>query len=201
MRINSINSHNAYRENIQQTNKNTNNSITSFKSKLPGLKFKYTKGYEDYWNEFGQQCIDKGYGNRLRQALEKLKSNQDDNLLALTYHSTFEKRGDIDYTATSAYSFSLHPNSESKNIDVDKRLNFKNVTVFVTEEHEQEKYGRQRIFTTRKLKTFPENIEHSKDDSFIKIILRALESIVEKGTKANDMIFREKINFIDEYRV
>lgn len=48
MRINSINSHNAYRENIQQTNKNTNNSITSFKSKLPGLKFKYTKGYEDY---------------------------------------------------------------------------------------------------------------------------------------------------------
>lgn len=33
------------------------------------------------------------------------------------------------------------------------------------------------------------------------IILIALESIVEKGTKANDMIFREKINFIDEYRV
>ena len=61
-------------------------------------------------------------------------------------------------------------------------------------EHEQEKYGRQRIFTTRKLKTFPENIEHSKDDSFIKIIF-------EKGTEANDMIFREKMNFIDEYRV
>lgn len=29
----------------------------------------------------------------------------------------------------------------------------------------------------------------------------ALESIVEKGTEANDMIFREKMNFIDEYRV
>ncbi|DAA83088.1 MAG TPA: hypothetical protein DCS44_06145 [Cyanobacteria bacterium UBA10660] len=68
-------------------------------------------------------------------------------------------------------------------------------------EHEQEKYGRQRIFTTRKLKTFLENIEHSKDDSFIKIILRALENIVKKGTEANDMIFREKMNFIDEYRV
>lgn len=31
----------------------------------------------------------------------------------------------------------------------------------------------------------------------ITIILRALESIVEKGTEANDMIFREKMNFID----
>ena len=68
-------------------------------------------------------------------------------------------------------------------------------------EHEQEKYGRQRIFTTRKLKTFPENIEYSKDDSFIKIILRALENIVEKGTEANDMIFREFYRRISSIKI
>lgn len=174
---------------------------TSFKSKLPGLNFKYTKGYEDYWTEFGVKCVSDGYGGRLRQALEKLKSNSDNNLLALTCHSIFEDRGGSDYTSTTHYAFSLHPNTEAMNIDMEKPLNFQNVTVTVTEKHEQEKQGRQRIFSSRTLKTFPQDIEHSKDDSALKIILRALESIVEKGTKANDMIYREKINFVDDYRV
>lgn len=174
---------------------------TNFQSKLPGLNFKYTKGYEDYWDEFGKECIFNGYGSRLRQALEKLKSNSDNNLLALTYHSIFEKKGSIDYTATSTYMFSLHPNSESKSIEMDKKLNFRNVTVTITEEHEQEKHGLQRIFSSRTLSAFPKDIEHSKDDKPFKVILKALESIVEKGTKANNMIFREKVNFVDEYRV
>lgn len=174
---------------------------TSFKSKLPGLNFKYTKGYEDYWTEFGVKCVNRGYGSRLRQALEKLKSNSDDNLLALTCRSIFEDRGGSDYTSATFYEFSLHQNTDDKNIDMEKALNFKNVVVTEKEEHEQEKLGRQRIFTTRTLTTYPNDIEHSKEDSALKIILRALESIVEKGTSANDMIFREKANFVDEYRV
>lgn len=173
----------------------------NFKSKLPGLNFKYTKGYEDYWDEFGKQCIFNGYGCRLRQALEKLKANSDNNLLALTHKSIFEDRGGSDYTATDIYSFSLHPNLESKSIDMDKHLNFQNVIVKDTEVHEQEKHGYQRIFSSSTLSTYPQDIEHSKGDKTYKIILRALESIVEKGTKANDMIFREKVNFVDEYRV
>ena len=174
---------------------------TNFKSKLPGLNFKYTKGYEDYWNEFGQECINKGYGCRLRQALEKLKSNSDDNLLALTYYSIFEKKGTFDYTKRTTYSFSLHPNSESKSIEMDKHLNSENVIVKVTEKHEREEHGLKRSFSSRILNTYPQDIEHSNDDKAFKAILKALESIVEKGTRANDMIFRERVNFIDEYRV
>ncbi len=186
---------------IAAINPNTYPPKTAFKSKLPGLNFKYTKGYEDYWDEFGKKCIFNGYGSRLRQALEKLKANSDNNLLALTHQSIFEDRGGFDYTAKGIYSFSLHPNLESKSIDMDKHLNFQNVTVTVTEEHEQEKHGYQRIFSSSTLSTYPEDIEHSKDDKHFKVILRALESIVTKGTKANDMIFREKVNFVDEYRV
>ncbi len=174
---------------------------TNFQSKLPGLNFKYTKGYEDYWEEFGKECIFNGYGSRLRQALEKLKANSDNNLLALTHESIFETREESDYTAKDIYSFSLHPNLEAKSIDMDKHLNFQNVTVTVTEEHEREKRGLQRIFSSSTLRTYPQDIEHSKDDKPFKVILKALESIVEKGTKANDMIFREKVNFVDEYRV
>lgn len=167
----------------------------NFKSKLPGLNFKYTKGFEDYWGEFGQQCLKKDYGSRLRQALEKLKSNSDDNLLALTRRFTLVK----DYK-TSEFTFSLHSNTKSKNIDMGKTLNYRNVVIYVLQKakavglndsmHEIRITGIEPYI----------NFDFQKD-SFIEVILKMLESIVEKGTRANDMIFREKVNFVDEYRV
>ena len=48
---------------------------TNFKSKLPAMNYKYTKGYRDYWNEFAEQCFQEGKGSRLKNALDKLKSN------------------------------------------------------------------------------------------------------------------------------
>ena len=152
---------------------------TNFKSKLPPINYKYPAGYKDCWNEFAAQCFREGMGSRLRNALDKLKANSDENLLVLTHSK---------YKGADEYTFSLHPESKTNNIYMDRTINPKNVVVKQT--------GNKTEVNC--------DIGFISSDSLATVILRTLENIVDPILPANKVIFGNQQNvvtkFINQYR-
>lgn len=155
---------------------------TNFKSKLPAMNYKYTKGYSDYWNEFAEQCFQEGKGSRLKNALDKLKSNSDENLLVLTHSKTADKN-------INEYTFSLHTESKTKDIYMEKAINPKNIVV--------------KQFSDKK--EVNGEVSFLQSDSLATVILRALENIIDPIMPANKAIFGDKqkasARLISEYRI
>ena len=143
---------------------------TNFKSKLPPINYKYTNGYKDYWNEFAEQCFKEGTGSRLKSALDKLKANSDENLLVLTHSKNVN---------TDEYTFSLHPESKTKDVYVERAINNKTKVNC--------------------------DVGFIESDSLATVILRALENIIDPIMPANRAIFGNKQKaseqFISEYRI
>ena len=152
---------------------------TNFKSKLPPINYKYTNGYKDYWNEFAEQCFREGTGSRLKNALDKLKANSDENLLVLTH----SKNANAD-----EYTFSLHPESKTKDIYIERSINPKNIVV---------KQADNKIEVNS-------DVGFIESDSLVTVILRTLENIVDSIMPANKAIFGNQQNavtkFINQYR-
>lgn len=152
---------------------------TNFKSKLPPINYKYTNGYQDYWNEFAEQCFKEGTGSRLKSALDKLKANSDENLLVLTYSKNVN---------ADEYTFSLHPASKTKDIYVERAINPKNVVV-------KQSGDKTKVNC---------DVGFIESDSLATVILRALENIVDPIMPANRAIFGNKqkasAQLISEFR-
>ena len=153
---------------------------TNFKSKLPPINYKYTNGYKDYWNEFAEQCFKEGTGSRLKSALDKLKANSDENLLVLTHSKNVN---------TDEYTFSLHPESKTKDVYVERAINPKNIVV-------KQSGNKTKVNC---------DVGFIESDSLATVILRALENIIDPIMPANREIFGNKQKaseqFISEYRI
>ena len=137
---------------------------TNFKSKLPPINYKYSNGYQDYWNEFAEQCFKEGTGSRLKSALDKLKANSDENLLVLTHSKNVN---------TDEYTFSLHPESKTKDVYVERAINPKNIVV-------KQSGNKTKVNC---------DVGFIESDSLATVILRALENIIDPIMPANRAIF------------
>ena len=164
--------------NVSQITSQTNS--TNFKSKLPPINYKYTNGYKDYWNEFAEQCFKEGTGSRLKSALDKLKANSDENLLVLTHSKNVN---------ADEYTFSLHHESKTKDVYVERAINPKNIVV-------KQSGNKTKVNC---------DVGFIESDSLATVILRALENIIDPIMPANRAIFGNKQKaseqFISEYRI
>lgn len=179
---------------------------TNFKSKLPSTDYNYSEGFSDYWETFANICISNGKQNRLKNALTKLKENGGENLLALTYSRKTEKDGFDGKSAYSdVYTFSLHPErKDSKFIDMNNSHSNK-MDIFIKNMTIKYRHDPWSDAWREEIHSNSINSGCKNGDNIYERILKIFESIVEKGSENNKLIFGETLSkgeqLLKEFRV
>ena len=175
-----------------------NNSIqqnTNFKSKLPSAYCNYGYTVRDFWGEFTQKCMQENKQDKLANLLQKLTSNFDKNVLALTAERSCRYSSDFPSgkLVTDSYTFSLQKSADK--IDNQEAINSR---IFVFDKYYDSNH---EDFAGRYI---TEETDATEQDSITDVLLKVLRDIVTPNTKCNRAIYGYNDNkaehFLKDYR-
>lgn len=170
---------------VVQNNPMQNNSANkqSFKSKLPNAYCKYGLTVRDFWGEFAQKCMQENKQDKLAGLLQKLTSNFDKNVLALTTERSYRYGSDIPSgeLVTDTYIFSLQKPAEK--IDEQKAINGR---IFANDKYYDSNH---EDFAGRYIS---EDTDATEQDSLTDALLKVLRDIVTPNTPCNRKIYGGK---------